>query len=184
MTKNITVFGASSPKPGELAYEQAQRLGTLLAKNGFTVLTGGYMGTMEAVSRGVVEAGGHSIGVTCEEIESWRKSKANPWVQEEWKKVTLKDRLYTLVKSCDAALALPGGIGTLAEIAIYWSELQVGILSPRPLIVIGPEWRTTFETMLTAHAASIRPEYARLVTFAENVEEAVELLVQALTSNE
>lgn len=184
MTQQITVFGASSPRPGEPAYEQAQHLGTLLGQQGFTVLTGGYMGTMEAVSRGVVEAGGHTIGVTCEEIENWRKSKANPWVQEEWKIDTLKDRLYALVKSCDAALALPGGIGTLAEIAVYWSELQVGILSPRPLIVIGPEWRTTFETMLTAHAASIRPEYARLVTFAEDAEEAVRVLIRALPTDE
>ncbi|MCB9135327.1 MAG: LOG family protein [Anaerolineales bacterium] len=184
MNKQITVFGASNPRPGEPAYEQAQRLGTFLGQRGFTVLTGGYMGTMEAVSRGVVEAGGHTIGVTCEEIENWRKAKANPWVQEEWKKVTLKDRLHTLVESCDAALALPGGIGTLAEIAIFWSDLQVGILSSRPLILIGPEWRATFETMLTVHAASIRPEYARLVAFAEDVDAAVRVLVRALTSND
>ncbi|NJN43948.1 MAG: LOG family protein [Anaerolineae bacterium] len=128
--KQITVFGASSPKPGDAEYAQAQRLGTLLAQAGHTVLTGGYMGTMEAVSRGAAEAGGHTIGVTCDEIENWRKAKANDWVQEEWKFTTLKDRLHALVEKCDAALALPGGIGTLAEIAIMWSQLQVGILLP------------------------------------------------------
>ncbi|NUM49307.1 MAG: LOG family protein [Anaerolineales bacterium] len=180
MTKNITVFGASQPQPGDLTYEQAFLLGKLLGQEGFTVLTGGYMGTMEAVSRGAAEAGGHTIGVTCEEIETWRKAKANPWVKEEWKKVTLKDRLHTLVEACDAALALPGGIGTLAEIAIYWSDLQVGILSPRPLILIGPGWRATFETFIQTQATYIRPEYRPLVTFANDVEEAVSLLVGAI----
>lgn len=176
MTKNITVFGASQPQPGDSTYEQAFLLGQLLAQSGFTVLTGGYMGTMEAVSRGAMEAGGHTIGVTCDEIENWRKAKANPWVKEEWKKVTLKDRLHCLVESCDAALALPGGIGTLAEIAIYWSDLQVGILSPRPLILIGPGWRATFETLLETQAPYIRPEHRKLVTFAKDVEEAVGVL--------
>jgi uncharacterized protein (TIGR00730 family) len=184
MTKNITVFGASQPQPGDAAYTQALRLGQLLGQGGFTVLTGGYMGTMEAVSRGVLEAGGHTIGVTCTEIETWRKAKANPWVKEEWKKVTLQERLHCLVESCDAALALPGGIGTLAEIAIFWSDLQVGILSPRPLILIGPGWRATFATLLETQAASIRPEYRTLVTFAEDVEEAVRVLVDALDDND
>jgi uncharacterized protein (TIGR00730 family) len=171
-TKRITIFGASSPKPGESAYEQAYRLGKLLGQSGYTVLTGGYMGTMEAVSCGATEVGGHTIGVTCEEIENWRKAKANPWVKEEWKQVTLKDRLHMLVENCDAALALPGGIGTLAEIAIMWSGLQVGILSPRPLILIGLGWRTTFETLLAAQAEYIRPEYRGLLKFAQDVEAA------------
>jgi uncharacterized protein (TIGR00730 family) len=176
MPTHITVFGASNPKPGEPDYEQAYHLGAMLAQAGYTVLTGGYMGTMEAVSRGAAEAGGHTIGVTCEEIENWRKAKANPWVKEEWKKVTLKDRLHALVESCEAALALPGGIGTLAEIAIMWSNLQVGILSPRPLILIGSGWKTTFEALLTTQNGYIRPEYQTLVTFAGDVETAFELL--------
>ena len=180
MSSRITVFGASNPQPGEPDYEQAHRLGTFLARAGYTVLTGGYMGTMEAVSRGAAEAGGHTIGVTCEEIENWRKATANPWVKEEWKKVTLKDRLHTLVENCDAALALPGGIGTLAEIAIMWSNLQVGILSPRPLILIGAGWKTTFEALLTAQNGHIRPEYQKLVTFAGDVETAFQALREGL----
>jgi len=178
--KRITVFGASSPQPGDLDYTEARRLGTLLARAGFTVLTGGYMGTMEAVSRGVVEAGGYTIGVTCEEIEKWRNAKANPWVKEEWKKVTLKDRLNSLVENCDAALSLPGGIGTLAEIAIMWSHLQVGILSPRPLILIGSGWRATFETLLATQASHIHSEYRDLLTFADDVEMAHQQLLKVI----
>ena len=80
---NISVFGGSKPKEGETAYSEAMELGKLLAQRGHTVLTGGYIGTMEAVSRGASEAGGHVIGVTCEDIEDWRGVRPNQWVKEE-----------------------------------------------------------------------------------------------------
>ena len=67
----VSVFGSSKPTPGDKTYTEALELGSLLAKRGHTVLTGGYMGTMEAVSRGAAEAGGHVIGVTCSDIEKW-----------------------------------------------------------------------------------------------------------------
>ena len=68
----ITVFGGSKPRPSQPAYQEALLLGQLLGSQGYTVLTGGYIGTMEAVSRGAAESGGHVIGVTCDEIERWR----------------------------------------------------------------------------------------------------------------
>ena len=57
---NITVFGGAQPKEGSQAYEEARELGALLAQRGHVILTGGYMGTMEAVSRGAHEAGAAS----------------------------------------------------------------------------------------------------------------------------
>ena len=71
----VTVFGGSQPGEDSPAYSQAIELGRLLASRGHTVLTGGYIGSMEAVSRGAAEAGGHVVGVTCEEIEAWRPVK-------------------------------------------------------------------------------------------------------------
>jgi len=68
--------------PTEPDYAQALHLGKLLGQAGCTVLTGGYIGTMEAVSRGAAENGGHVIGVTCEEIETWRKVRVNRWVKK------------------------------------------------------------------------------------------------------
>ncbi|NMB89227.1 MAG: DNA-binding protein, partial [Chloroflexi bacterium] len=79
---NVTVFGGARPRPGDPAYDDAFRLGALLGQAGHTVLTGGYMGTMEAVSHGASQAGAHVIGVTCEELERWRSSRPNPWVSE------------------------------------------------------------------------------------------------------
>lgn len=173
---NVTVFGGSIPRPGEPAYEQARRLGALLAEAGHSVLTGGYMGTMEAVSRGANEAGGHVIGVTCAEIESWRQAKANPWVIEERAFPTLHERLYALIDACDAAIALPGGIGTLAEIAAMWSQMQTAVSPARPLILIGTGWQATFEAMIQ-HLADYVPEAHRpLLNFAPDVEAAFHAL--------
>src|SRR5512140_2583777 len=98
---NITIFGGSLPKPGSTDYQNAIELGRLLANAGHTVLTGGYIGSMEAVSRGANEAGGHVIGVTCEEIERWRTVKPNRWVQEERRFDTMQERLNELIRACD-----------------------------------------------------------------------------------
>src|SRR5512133_1968718 len=111
----VSVFGVSQPREGDEAYTEAQALGRLLAERGHTVLTGGYIGTMEAVSRGANEAGGHVVGITCAEIERWRGVGANSWVKEERKFETLRQRLDGLIDGCDAAIALPGGPGTLTE---------------------------------------------------------------------
>jgi uncharacterized protein (TIGR00730 family) len=173
---NITVFGSSAPKPGDAAYEEAHRLGELLARAGHCVLTGGYMGTMEAVSRGAAEAGGHTIGVTCEQIESWRKAKANAWVREERRFATLRERLYSLVESCDAAMALPGGVGTLAEIATMWSQMQTYSMPVRPLILIGHGWKAIFDILITEMDVNITAEHRKLLQFAADVDAAVGLL--------
>ncbi|MEX2161885.1 MAG: LOG family protein [Anaerolineales bacterium] len=175
---NITVFGSSSPVPGDAAYEEARQLGGLLARAGHTVLTGGYMGTMEAVSRGVAEAGGHTIGVTCDQIEAWRQAKANPWVREERRFPTLRERLYCLIESCDAALALPGGVGTLAEIAAMWSQMQTRSMPARQLILIGPGWQRTFQTMMAEMDGHIAAAHRQLLGFAADAAAAVALLKQ------
>ena len=94
----VSVFGGSQPKESDAAYTEAKELGKLLAQRGHTVLTGGYIGTMEAVSRGASEAGGHVIGVTCEDIEAWRPIRANAWVKEEIRKKTLIERLTALIR--------------------------------------------------------------------------------------
>ncbi len=172
----VTVFGGSRPKPGEPAYQQALRLGHLLGSAGHTVLTGGYIGTMEAVSRGAAEAGGTVIGVTCDEIEAWRAVAPNPWVQQEMRFPTLRERMYALMEHCDAAIVLPGGIGTLAELAAMWSQLQVRALSPRPLILVGDAWQSAFRGLFAALDAYIAPADRALLTFAPDVDTAAAVL--------
>ncbi len=173
---NVTVFGGAQPKEGSAAYEEARELGALLARRGHAVLTGGYIGTMEAVSRGAHENGGHVIGVTCEDIELWRKVKPNQWVKEERRKKTLMDRLTALIEDCDAAMALPGGAGTLTEISLMWNLMIVESLSPRPMILIGRGWQSTFDQFFTEFESYMPIRQRELLYFAEDVKTAVKKL--------
>jgi len=172
----VSVFGGSQPKPGSPAYEEARQIGELLAKNGHTVMTGGYIGTMEALSRGASEAGGHVIGVTCDEIERWRDVGANRWVNEEWKRETLLERLQVLIQECDAGIALPGGPGTLTEIMLMWNLMIVESLHRRPLVLVGDGWQSVFDQFLNSLDTYIPSTQRELIAFAKDGQTAVELL--------
>ncbi len=139
----ISIFGGSSPRPGTPAYEEAYTVGKVLAEAGYTVATGGYTGIMEAASKGAAEAGGHVIGVTTDALNRWeaKANCVNQWVKEEIKFATLSERLYHLVTFSHAVVVLGGGIGTLSELALAWSLVQVGEIAPKPLVLVGPAWR-------------------------------------------
>jgi uncharacterized protein (TIGR00730 family) len=172
----ITVFGSARPKPGDSTYRDGVRLGGLLAHAGYTVLTGGYMGTMEAVSRGAAEAGGHVVGITCDELETYRPVSHNRWVTEEKRFPRLRDRLLCLIDECDAALALPGGAGTLAEVSMMWNHLLIKAISPRPLILIGSGWKTIFDACFNAMAQYVGESERSWLSFAGDVDSAFHLL--------
>jgi predicted Rossmann-fold nucleotide-binding protein len=138
------VFGSNSPKDGEPDYATARELGRLLAQAGYVVATGGYFGTMEAASRGAKEAGGHVIGVT------------------------------TSVTMADAWVALPGGIGTLSEVALTWSLMQVGEMQRRPFVLVGEQWRKAIGEFSNDYY--VRPQYRELLRYAGDVTQVVELL--------
>lgn len=169
--KVISVFGSSAPRPGEPAYLQAQAVGQLLAEAGLAVATGGYSGTMTAVSQGAAEAGGHVIGVTSTQIEQFRPLGPNQWVQQEIKFETLRDRLIHLVTENDGMIVLPGGIGTLSEMTLAWSLLQVGEIPKRPLAMLGSNWKAMLDAF--RDPAYIPDKYLDLLYFADSPETAV-----------
>jgi uncharacterized protein (TIGR00730 family) len=172
----VTIFGGAAPQNDGTSYEDAYRLGQRLAQAGHVVLTGGYIGTMEAASRGAAEAGGHVVGVTCEEVETWRKVKPNPWVLEEQRFVSLHERLLALIDGCDAAIALPGGVGTLLEIAMMWNRMIVDAIPHQPLILVGKGWRETIGAFYAAQGGYVSEGARWLLSFAEDVDEAFVLL--------
>ena len=140
------------------------------------MLTGGYIGTMEAVSRGANEAGGHVIGVTCKVIECWRGIGANAWVKEERKVKTLQERLDGLIYGCDAAIALPGGPGTLTEIALMWNLMIVDSLRRRPLILVGRGWQSMLDQAYMEMGVYFSEKQRALVQFAPDIQTAIKIL--------
>jgi len=173
---NITIFGGSAPKPDSPEYMVAYQLGHELALLGHTVLTGGYMGTMEAASKGAAEAGGHVIGITCQEIELWRNTGRNAWVKEEWRQATLHERIIKLIDACDVAIALPGGPGTLAEIVLMWNRIQIAVTPTKPLIIVGSGWKKVFDTLYFEQKKYLNQKYMDLLYFSDSIEEILQII--------
>jgi len=166
----ITVFGSSRPAPGSEPYETARRLGAALAGVGFRVASGGYGGAMEGVSRGAREAGGKTIGVTAAVF----RSQANAWVEEEIRVATWQERLLKLVELGAGYVVLPGGTGTLVELAVAWEWINKGFLAERPLVVLGDFWLPVVEAIPSAELR-LNP-----ILRAATIEEAVAHLRQRL----
>jgi uncharacterized protein (TIGR00730 family) len=136
-TRIITVFGSSRPSQGDARYAQAMALGAALARKGFLVCSGGYAGTMEAVSRGAKEAGGQTLAVTAQCF----RARANRWVDQEIRVETWQERLFELVNRGRGYIACPGGTGTLAELAVVWEMMNKGAMRSKPLVVLGSFWQ-------------------------------------------
>jgi len=136
--KTIAVFGSSRRDEDSEHYREAYDLGRVLARAGYAVLSGGYNGSMGAVSRGAREAGGRVIGVTCAVFDPL---PANPWLTEEIKAPTMLDRLAIMLDRSDGFVAVRGGIGTLSEVTLAWSLLQTRSQTGKPLVLLGADWQ-------------------------------------------
>ncbi|HUS14658.1 MAG TPA: LOG family protein [Chloroflexia bacterium] len=167
----ISVFGAAHGAPGDPDYELARRLGRLLAEAGYPVCTGGYGGMMAAVSRGAREAGGTVVGVTLAGGSDGRTP--NRWLTQEIPTDSLHARLAELLAS-QACVAVNGGVGTLAEVALGWALLQKETGARKPLILIGPRWQRTIAALTGTLA--ITPGDVALLTLVETPEEVLAVL--------
>jgi uncharacterized protein (TIGR00730 family) len=187
--KTVTVFGSSLPPEDTRAYGDARRLGKLLAEAGFAVCNGGYAGLMAASARGAREAGGHTVGVTC---DIWSFS-ANRWIVEEVRTKSFVERLLALIERGDAYVVLPGGTGTLAELALVWEMMNKASLSKtvggrKPLLVTVPYWQAVVECLnqegplgrMGDAASDWRSPAMSIVTLVSNPEEAARILKGAL----
>ena len=175
----VSVFGGNAVEINDSGYQEAQELGRLLAGAGYTVATGGYGGTMEAASRGAKEAGGRVIGVTTALFNS-RRLGPNEWVDEEITFPTLYLRLHHLVTFSDALVALRGGVGTLSEVSLSWSLLQVAEMPAKPFVLVGPNWRRIIDAY--GRESTVRRRDLDLLSFAENVHQVLPLLNTAASA--
>jgi uncharacterized protein (TIGR00730 family) len=166
----ITVFGSGRSAPGSPDYETARALGAALSRAGFAVVTGGYGGTMEGVSRGAREAGGKVLGVTCEEFSN----PPNQWVDEEIRVKSWGDRLFKLVELGAGYVVLPGGTGTLVELAVVWERMCKGFLPEKPFIILADSWQRVVDAIPSSELR-LKP-----MRTAQTVGEATAVLVQEL----
>lgn len=139
----MAVFGSGGGTPEDR--ERARALGAALARAGYGVLNGGYGGTMEASAAGARDAGGTAVGVTCAEFTF--RSGPNPHLSEVVEAATLIERLDTLLRRAVAYVALPGGNGTLIELALVWEHIRKGLVEERPLVAWEDPWRRVVEIL-------------------------------------
>ncbi|MGD9419041.1 MAG: TIGR00730 family Rossman fold protein [Verrucomicrobiota bacterium JB025] len=168
----VTIFGSARTKEGTRWYELAREMGAACAKAGFTVVTGGGPGIMEAGNRGAFEIGGRSVGVN---ILLPFEQEENPYVQ---KSVTMNyffTRKVVLVKYSYAFIVMPGGAGTMDEMFETMTLIQTEKLKGFPIILMGKDyWQPLMDFVYKmAEAGTISPDDPELIFFTDDVAEAM-----------
>lgn len=168
----VTIFGSARFKEGHPDYEQARAVAGKIAQLGFTIMTGGGPGIMEAANRGAREVGGRSVGCN---IELPHEQYANPYM-DTW--VDIKYffvRKTLLTKYSYAFVVMPGGFGTLDEYFESITLMQTKMISDFPVVIMDKE----FYKNIIAHIAmmkqegTISPDDTNLFFFTDDVDEAV-----------
>lgn len=181
--KKICVFGTykNLAKKGK---DNIIRLGRLLAENDIAVVSGGFGGTMEDVSRGAKLAGGKTIGVTYYKNEDVPCKGANEFIDEEIKTKDIFERIDMMMQISDGFIVLQGGTGTFLELAAVLEHINKGMISPKPIIAIGNFWKGAVKNLGGERILNIEAKRrfnvancSELVTFVKDVDEAVEKIL-------
>ncbi|HXG36793.1 MAG TPA: TIGR00730 family Rossman fold protein [Dehalococcoidia bacterium] len=172
----VTVFGSSKFKEGHPYYEQARELGRLLAMEGFTVMTGGGPGIMEAANRGAKEAGGRSIGCN---ITLPEEQKPNPYL-DEW--ITFRYffvRKVMLLKYSYAFVSCPGGLGTMDETFEALTLIQTRKIRDFPVLLMGQDfWLPLLDYMRNTFLGhrTVEPEDLEYLMLVDSAVQATEII--------
>lgn len=171
----VTIFGSARFKEDHPYYKQTQQIAGEIAKLGFTIMTGGGPGIMEAANRGAKDVGGRSVGCN---IVLPHEQNHNPYL-DKW--VNIKYffvRKTLLIKYSFAFVVMPGGFGTLDEYFEALTLIQTKVISQFPIIIFDKEFhqKVVEHIELMKSKATISPEDLNLCLFTDSVEEAVAYL--------
>jgi uncharacterized protein (TIGR00730 family) len=175
----VTVFGSARFKDEHPYYALARDVGARLARAGFTVMTGGGPGIMEAANRGAKDVGGRSIGCN---IELPREQQPNAYL-DKW--ITFRHffvRKVMLVKYSYAFVVLPGGFGTLDEFFETATLIQTGKIRDFPLVLMGTTyWRPLVDFIegTLVRTATIDPADVARITLTDSAAQAVDAILDA-----
>jgi len=180
---SVTIFGSARVEEGNKYYEAARELAFKLSKKGFSIVTGGGPGIMEAANRGAFEAGGNSIGLN---IKLPKEQKPNKFLTEILNFNYFFARKVMLVKYATAFVLFPGGFGTLDEITEMLILIQTKKLKSFPVILYGNEYWNGFVQWLNDVVVKdgyIDKEDAKLFKQMDNIDEIVDYINQWYIKN-
>lgn len=169
----VTVFGSARFREGHRHYELARNLGRELARAGYSVMTGGGPGIMEAVNRGAKEAGGYSVGCN---ILLPKEQGPNPYLDRFVQFEHFFVRKVMLVKYSSAFVLMPGGFGTLDEAFEVVTLMQTGKLDPFPVICMGGEFWGRLKGFITdtmVTEGTVNASDMDMIRSAATVDEAI-----------
>lgn len=183
--KAVTVFGSTMYKEGDAVYEKAQKLGGLLAKEGFTVVTGGGPGIMEAVNKGAYEAGGESVGIN---IQLDGAERANSFLKKSIGFHYFFVRKVMLSYSAYGYVFFPGGFGTLDEFFEIVTLVQTRRLGRKVLVIaVGKDyWKPFFDWIekdLYGKHKTIKKEALDIFQLVDTSEEALKIIKDNYKNN-
>jgi uncharacterized protein (TIGR00730 family) len=166
----VTIFGGAKCAEVDAEYTQARRVGQLLADAGFTICTGGYLGVMEAASRGAHERGGRVLGIVMNQF----KAEPNRYLTDKVATPHFYERLQQLITRSVGFIAVRGGMGTVTELSLVWNKIQTKVIAPRPLVLLGDCWPPIVRVW-QKHLVVSETDVAAL-DFARTPEEAVAII--------
>ena len=175
----ISVFGSARTAQDDPEYDLARQLGRAIGRAGYSVVTGGGPGVMEAANRGAVDVGAHSVGIG---IELPHEQRLNDWVDLGINFRYFFARKTMFVKYSQGFVTLPGGFGTLDELFEALTLVQTGKITAFPVILMGTRfWAPLVDWLRTAVAGSAKIAATDLDLFhlANSPDEVVEILRRA-----
>ena len=178
ITPAVTIFGSARTRAGEFAYDTAEAIGRAVAAAGFTVVTGGGPGVMEAACKGAIAVGGKTVGLN---IELPMEQKPNPYATLSLHFHYFFVRKVMLVKYATAFVLLPGGFGTVDEMFETVTLIQTHKIRPFPVILIGRRYWQGLLAWLREHALAdgfISPSDLDFFTLTDDPAEAVEHILR------
>jgi len=169
----VTVFGSARFKENHPYYALSEKVGAGLAKLGFTVMTGGGPGVMEAASRGAKEAGGFTVGCN---IVLPEEQKINPYVDRAVSFEHFFVRKVMLVKYSYAFVVMPGGLGTMDELFEALTLIQTAKIQNFPVVLMSTEYYRPLMGFLVkmVAAGTIANTDLDLLLLTDSVEEAMD----------
>jgi len=168
----VTVFGSARFSKDSEHYKNAEKIGAALSNLGFTVMTGGGPGIMEAANKGAYEAGGYSVGCN---ILLPLEQKANPYLHKWIDIPYFFIRKFLLIKYSFAFVIMPGGMGTLDELFESLTLIQTKIIKNFPVVIFDSEYHNELcqHIHVMEKNESISPEDMKLLFVTDSVDDLI-----------
>jgi uncharacterized protein (TIGR00730 family) len=184
--RSVTIFGSARTQPGDRWYEEARKLGTLLAKSGFAVVSGGGPGIMQAANQGAHEADGEAVGLN---IQLPVEQRINPYVNRAHGFHYFFTRKLMLSYSAQAYVYFPGGFGTLDEMFEIVTLIQTKKIATHiPVILVGKEYWDPMvrwiENDVFGKFKAVDQEDLQIFTIVNSAEEAMDIVKTSKIRNE